>query len=137
MTSHIHPSPVDDRFLGQQADVLSGELILGPPIGSGSSVREPQVEELSTAVTKEEDAVSPIGEGSTYPPSSSSIKEYNPDVHSTSVAGARQSMERLGSARTGQAIIDNNALLNLPPPSPFHLKVKNLWVGVPHKTLPS
>lgn len=26
-----------------------------------------------------------------------------------------------------------NALLNLPPPLPFDLKVSNLWVGVPHR----
>jgi hypothetical protein len=27
---------------------------------------------------------------------------------------------------------DSNAMLNLPPPLPFDLKVSNLWVGVPH-----
>lgn len=26
----------------------------------------------------------------------------------------------------------SNAMLNLPPPLPFDLKVSNLWVGVPH-----
>lgn len=27
----------------------------------------------------------------------------------------------------------SNALLNLPPPLPFDLKVSDLWVGVPHR----
>ena len=27
---------------------------------------------------------------------------------------------------------ESNAMLNLPPPLPFDLKVSNLWVGVPH-----
>jgi hypothetical protein len=34
----------------------------------------------------------------------------------------KQSSEQKGS----------NAMLNLPPPLPFDLKVSNLWVGVPH-----
>jgi hypothetical protein len=34
----------------------------------------------------------------------------------------KQSSEQKGS----------NAMLNLPPPLPFDLKVPNLWVGVPH-----
>jgi hypothetical protein len=28
---------------------------------------------------------------------------------------------------------NSNAMLNLPPPLPFDLKVSNLWVGVPHR----
>lgn len=32
---------------------------------------------------------------------------------------------------------EGNTLLNLPPPVPFHLKVHNLWVGVPHSKAPS
>jgi hypothetical protein len=31
----------------------------------------------------------------------------------------------------------DNALLNLPPPVPFDLKVENLWVGVPKRNTPS
>lgn len=31
----------------------------------------------------------------------------------------------------------DNALLNLPPPIPFDLSVKNLWVGVPRSKAPS
>lgn len=35
---------------------------------------------------------------------------------------------------TGAMDMSNvNALLNLPPPLPFDLKVSNLWVGVPHR----
>jgi hypothetical protein len=36
--------------------------------------------------------------------------------------------------RSGDA---DNALLNLPPPIPFDLKVENLWVGVPKGKTPS
>jgi len=57
-------------------------------------------------------------------PSSSPRLSLQPTRSGVETADRRekQSSEQKGS----------NAMLNLPPPLPFDLKVSNLWVGVPH-----
>ena len=70
----------------------------------------------------------------------SSQAQHSPSLDQDSVgqplniAVAAQEKELSGEGK-GNAVIDDNvnALLNLPPPLPFDLKVSNLWVGVPHR----
>ena len=48
-------------------------------------------------------------------------------------APARGQTEVVQEKQTAAESRGSNALLNLPPPLPFDLRVSDLWVGVPHR----
>lgn len=48
-------------------------------------------------------------------------------------APARGQTEGVQEKQTAADSRGSNALLNLPPPLPFDLRVSDLWVGVPHR----
>ena len=79
-----------------------------------------------------------VGQGSSttdVPSHASQPSEADASVHTGSHKHAATARNQTsGEEKRGTIDIHNvNALLNLPPPLPFDLKVSNLWVGVPHR----
>jgi hypothetical protein len=102
-------------------------------INASEAGQRPQVGEESQAVEGSE-VVSEkkgLGEGP-IPRGSSPIDQANPSPP-LSPHRTRSPTRTVHQGEKRSSEQDNpNAMLNLPPPLPFDLKVSNLWVGVPH-----
>jgi len=71
----------------------------------------------------------------THPISREAIQDDAPNSSPSPPLSLRQTRSGVDADRREKQSSEqkgSNAMLNLPPPLPFDLRVSNLWVGVPH-----
>lgn len=132
------PAAEGEELNGLSANNGDDRTTLNPPAASNTSenLSHPLDPEVERPASQQDFTTGQSRSTSDAPSQSRQSSDKHLGGHSGSQDGTDVTREMQAPGEKEQGSIDPhnvNALLNLPPPLPFDLKVSNLWVGVPHR----